>query len=152
MVAAGRHGRARPQRGRVVRRRQTTAIAHLELPAGIDAALQVMAAEWQMQAGRTDEARTLARFAVEELPGNEPLMAWETGLATGQAPELDLHTLGLAPEPGAEPLEKPRHCAARAGGRRAPARRPAERTRAGVWRRARGRRHRSGRRRAQRRR
>lgn len=82
---------------------------HLALPASFDAALQVMAAERLMEAGRTDEAQVLARFAVEELPGNEPLMAWEAGLATGHVPDLDLRALVLQLEPGAQPQEEPTH-------------------------------------------
>lgn len=84
---------------------------HVELPAAVDAALQVMAAERLMEAGRTDQALVLARFAVEELPGNEPLMAWETALARGQASELDVHALILGVEPGAGPKEEARHSA-----------------------------------------
>lgn len=91
------------------RREQRSRRRHLELPVGFDAALQVMAAERLMQVGRIDEARTLARFAVEELPGNEPLMAWEAGLATGQASKLDLRPLVLQLEPGAGPQEEAPH-------------------------------------------
>jgi hypothetical protein len=74
---------------------------HLELPAGFDAALQVMAAERLMEAGRADEAHTLAGFAVEELPGYEPLVEWEAGLTAGRPSELDLRALVLGLEPGA---------------------------------------------------
>ncbi len=91
------------------RRAQRSRRRHLELPAGFDAALQVMAAERLMEAERTEEAWTLARFAVEELPGNEPLMAWEAGLGTGQAPDPDLRALVLQLEPGAGPQEEAPH-------------------------------------------
>jgi hypothetical protein len=83
------------------RRAERSTRRHLELPAGFDAALLVMAAERLMEAGRADEARTLAGFAVEELPGYEPLMAWEARLAAGEPSELDLRALVLRLEPGA---------------------------------------------------
>jgi hypothetical protein len=89
------------------RRAERSTRRHLELPAGFDAALQVMAAERLMKVSRTDQARTLASFAVEDLPGNEPLMAWEAGLATGHAPELDLRALVLGLQPGAGPQAEP---------------------------------------------
>jgi hypothetical protein len=85
------------------RRAERSRRRHLELPPGFDAALQVMAAEWLMAAGRTDEARTLARYAIEELPGNEPLMEWEAGVATEQAPNLDLRAIFLSLQPDGEP-------------------------------------------------
>jgi len=91
------------------RRAQRSNRRHLELPAGFDVALQVMAAERLMEAGRSDEARALARFAVEELPGDEPLMAWEARLATGRASELDLRALVLQLEPAAGPDEEAPH-------------------------------------------
>lgn len=75
---------------------------HLELPPGIDAALQVMAAERLLEAGRTDEALELSRYAIEELPGNQPLMDWEAGMSTGQVPKLDLSAIVLALEPDDE--------------------------------------------------
>jgi hypothetical protein len=93
------------------RRAQRSRRRHLELPAGFDAALQVMAAERLVEAGRTDEARTLARFAVEELPGNEPLMAWGAGLATGQASELDLRAMVLDLPPDAGRSDEAPHSA-----------------------------------------
>jgi hypothetical protein len=74
---------------------------HLELPAGFDAALQVMVAERLLEAGRADDARTLAGFAVEELPGYEPAMEWEAGLTVGRPSELDLRALVLQLDPGA---------------------------------------------------
>jgi hypothetical protein len=81
------------------RRAERSRRGHVELPAGVDAALQIIAAEALAKAGRTDEASTLARFAVEELPGNEALIAWEhgpcqpTGNRTGPA--------GVSPRPAA---------------------------------------------------
>ena len=93
------------------RRAQRSRRHHLELPAGFDAALQVMVAERLMEARQSDEARTLACFAVEELPGNSPLIAWEAGLATGQASQLDLRALVLQLDPGATPQQEAPHCA-----------------------------------------
>jgi hypothetical protein len=75
---------------------------HLELPVGFDAALQVVAAERLMEAGRAEEGRHLAGFAVEEMPGYEPLIAWEAALQGGPASALDLRALVLQTEPGAE--------------------------------------------------
>jgi hypothetical protein len=91
----------------IKRRAQRSSRRHLELPAGFDAALQIMAAERLMEAGRTDQARTLARFAVEELSGHEPLMAWEARLASGEDAELDLRALVLALDPDTGPTEEP---------------------------------------------
>jgi hypothetical protein len=78
---------------------------HLELPVGFDAALQIMAAEWSMGAGRASAGRHLAGFAVEEMPGYEPLMAWEAALHGGQAFALDLRALVLQTEPAARGQE-----------------------------------------------
>jgi hypothetical protein len=85
----------------IERRTERERRRHMELPAGLDAALQVLAAERLLEAGRADEARTLAGFAVEELPGHEPLMEWEAGLRTGRPSQLDLRALVLGLEPGA---------------------------------------------------
>jgi hypothetical protein len=79
---------------------------HLELPPSVDAALQALAAEHLMKAERVDDAQKLARFAVEEMPGYEPLMTWETALAAGESPELDLRALVLQVDPDAEPEEQ----------------------------------------------
>ncbi|MGI8412912.1 MAG: hypothetical protein ACR2QA_10605, partial [Solirubrobacteraceae bacterium] len=49
------------------------------------------------------------QFAVEELPGNEPLIAWEAGLATGRASGLDLRALVLGLQPGTETQEEASH-------------------------------------------
>ncbi len=77
----------------------------VELPPGVDAALQVIAAEALMKAGRTGEAQTLAGFAVEELPGNESLMTWENGVANGEIIELDVQALVLGLQPSANQEE-----------------------------------------------
>jgi hypothetical protein len=87
------------------RRAERSTRRHLELPAGFDAALQVMAAERLIEVGRIDEAQTLARFAVEEMPGSEPLIAWESGLGTEHASDPDLRALALGLSPGTEPQE-----------------------------------------------
>jgi hypothetical protein len=86
------------------RRVQRSKPRHLKLPAGLDAVLQVMAAQRLMQAGHPGDARTLARFAVEELPGNEALIAWEAqlGLAVGDSADFDVRALALGLEPGTE--------------------------------------------------
>jgi hypothetical protein len=89
------------------RRAERSKARHLELPAGVDAALQIIAAEALAKAGRTDEASTLARFAVEELPGNEALIAWEHRLANGQATERDLRALVLGLQPSGSRVEEP---------------------------------------------
>lgn len=81
------------------RRQQRTRSAHLELPPSVDAALQALAAERLMKAERVEDAITLARFAVEEVPGYEPLMAWEGELAAGKDPELDLRALVFPDRP-----------------------------------------------------
>jgi len=90
----------------IERRAQRLKSRHLELPPTFDAALQVMAAERMREAGRTDQARALAGFAVEEVPGHESLMAWEAGVATGQIYEIDLRALVLQVEPGAGSQEE----------------------------------------------
>jgi hypothetical protein len=89
------------------RREERSKRRHLEVPAGVDAALQIIAAEALMKAGRTDEASTLARFAVEELPGNEALIAWERALADGQPTERDLRALVLGLQPSESHEEEP---------------------------------------------
>ncbi|HEV2974528.1 MAG TPA: hypothetical protein VGX69_05970 [Solirubrobacteraceae bacterium] len=68
---------------------------HLELPAVLDVALQVVAAESLLEQGRNDDVRRLAGFAVEELPGYEPLSAWESALHAGEPASLDLRELVL---------------------------------------------------------
>ena len=88
------------------RRAERTRRVHLNLPPSIDAALQALAAERLMKAERVEDAERLARFAVEEMPGYEPLMAWEAGLAAGEDLELDLRTLVLKVDTATEPQEK----------------------------------------------
>jgi hypothetical protein len=83
------------------RRAEREKRGHLELPVGFDAALQAIAAERLTEAGRADEGRHLAGFAVEEMPGYEPLIAWEAALHGGQAFVLDLRALILQTEPAA---------------------------------------------------
>jgi hypothetical protein len=76
------------------------------LPPALDAALLVVAAEELRAAGQQDQAAQLAGWAVEEMPGNEALCAWEASVAAGQPPiEIDLRglILGIAPEADAEP-------------------------------------------------
>jgi hypothetical protein len=86
------------------RRAERSRRRHLELPAGFDAVLQVMAAERLVEARRPDDAIALARFAVEERPGYAPLMTWEVSLVAGESFELDLDALllGVQPDAGAE--------------------------------------------------
>ena len=81
------------------RRRERSKSAHLELPPSVDAALQVMAAERLVEAGRLDEACKLASIAVEEFPGNKSLIAWEAALVGSEDYQLDLGTLVLGTEP-----------------------------------------------------
>jgi hypothetical protein len=72
---------------------------HLELPAVLDAALAVLAAESLSEQGRSEDARRLAGFAIEELPGYEPLIAWETALDENEPASLDLRALVLGTVP-----------------------------------------------------
>lgn len=89
------------------RRTERSKRQHLELPPSVDAALQAAAAMRLREAGRSEEAQALARFAVEELPGHQPLIAWEAALATEEeAARLDLLSLVLQVEPDAEPQKK----------------------------------------------
>ncbi len=98
------------------RRTEREKRGHLELPVGFDAAQQVVAAERLTEAGRADEGRHLAGFAVEEMPGYEPLIAWEAALQGGPASALDLRALVLQTEPGAEELEETTSDAQEPGG------------------------------------
>jgi hypothetical protein len=70
------------------------------LPAPLDAALQVQVAERLVAEERRDEAANFARRAVDELPGNEALIAWELALGADHAEPLDIWRLllGLSPE------------------------------------------------------
>lgn len=85
----------------IERREQRTRRVHLELPPSVDAALQALAAERLMEAKRVDDASILAQFAVEEMPGYQPLMTWEAQLVAGEDPELDLRALVLQVDPDA---------------------------------------------------
>lgn len=73
---------------------------HLRIAPPFDVALQVIVAEKLSESGRPDQARKLASYAVEELPGNAQLLAWERGVTEGGDVEIDLRalTLGLPPE------------------------------------------------------
>jgi len=74
-----------------------------EIPATLDAALNVLAAEASHDAGRLDEATRFAAWAVEELPGNTTLLDWEQKVAAGQPRHIDLTALvgGRTLDPGA---------------------------------------------------
>lgn len=81
---------------------------YLELPSGFDAGLMVVAADILTEAERTDEAAVLTRFAVEEMPGEEALMAWEAGLVGKRAIEIDIGALAFGLEqPDSEPPATP---------------------------------------------
>ena len=69
--------------------------SHLQLPRGFDAALHVMTAERLLDEDRPDEANAAAACAIEELPGCEPLIAWEQAIEQGEAIELDLHVVAF---------------------------------------------------------
>jgi hypothetical protein len=75
----------------------------LELPPTVDAALQVIAAQQLAAAGHAEEARQHASYAVEELPGDETLIAWEGAFSEHGRAEIDTWALAVQPEaPGAE--------------------------------------------------
>lgn len=62
------------------------------LPAAIDALIQLEAADQLEVAGRHDEAVTFAAYAVEESPGHEDLIAWESRLLAGDHdPHFSIH-------------------------------------------------------------
>jgi hypothetical protein len=75
---------------------------HLELPPGLDAGLQMLAAELLMKAGETEEAEKFAGYAVDELPGNKLVMGWEEALANGDIIDLDMHAVLRGGEPVAD--------------------------------------------------
>jgi hypothetical protein len=83
--------------------------SHLELAPSVDAALQVIAAEELAEAGLLDEARALAQFAIEELPGNSDLVAWEVELLAGEETYIDVGRLvfGADRDEPAEPATEP---------------------------------------------
>ncbi len=89
------------------RRAERTKRRHLELPPSFDAALQAMATERLMEAGRAEEALVLAGWAVEELPGYGPLVDWEAKLVAGERSELNWHVLVLQLAPDADAQERP---------------------------------------------
>jgi hypothetical protein len=72
------------------------------LPAALDGALQACAAERLINEGRGDEAMTFAQHAVEELPGNDDVIAWEGKVAAGEATGIDLRRFILGNEPDRE--------------------------------------------------
>jgi len=67
-----------------------------QLPAPIDAALHIFAADELAKAGSLDAAREHAAYAAEELPGDEAVLAWETNLGTDQAAYQRLDDRGSA--------------------------------------------------------
>lgn len=74
------------------------------LPPALDAALLVVAAEELLAAGHPDPAVQLASWAVEEMPGNKTLRAWEASVTAGQPTiEIDLGALILGTEATPEP-------------------------------------------------
>ncbi|MBJ7520175.1 MAG: hypothetical protein JHC84_10805 [Solirubrobacteraceae bacterium] len=77
----------------VERRRDREKRQHLELPASVDAALQVVAASCLADDGRIDEAGVHAAYAVEELPGSRALVDWEAALVAGRSEEIDIGSL-----------------------------------------------------------
>jgi hypothetical protein len=66
---------------------------HLVVPASLDAAVQVLAADALAETGDFDTAREYAARAVEELPGNQILLNFEQQVASGTVPALDLSRL-----------------------------------------------------------
>lgn len=66
---------------------------HTELPQSLDACLNVIAAEELIGAGHREEAIRFARFAVEEMPGTQRLIAWERQLEAGEETDVDLRSL-----------------------------------------------------------
>jgi hypothetical protein len=74
----------------------------LELPPGIDAALQAIVAERLADAGEIAEARAFAGFAVDELPGDETLITWEASRTDTGFGEIDLLTLAVQGDPQAK--------------------------------------------------
>jgi len=63
------------------------------LPSTLDAAVQVCAADRLINEGRDEEALPFVRHAVEELPGNDDLIAWEATVVAGKATRIDLRRL-----------------------------------------------------------
>jgi hypothetical protein len=85
------------------RRRERTAKRSAQpLQPELDATLLVVAAHVLLDAGQGSDAAKLAGWAVEEMPGNKQLLAWEASVAAGEQPtKIDLTALILRTEPGA---------------------------------------------------
>lgn len=81
------------------RREERRQRSHLDLPPGVDVALQLMAAEALLDNGQREAAATAAAAAAEEAPGNEQIMRWEAALLKGEATQVDLRALlcGVTP-------------------------------------------------------
>ena len=77
------------------------------LPA-LDAALLMVAAEELLAAGQPGPAAQLAGWAVEEMPGNETLRAWEASVTEGQPRiKVNLEALILGTQPEADVTPEP---------------------------------------------
>ena len=61
----------------------------LDLPPAVDAALHMVEAEQLPAAGRHETVRKRAAAALEELPGNEQLAAWEVGVGADTPTQPD---------------------------------------------------------------
>jgi hypothetical protein len=74
------------------------------LPAAVDALLQLETADQLEAAGRHDEAVGFASNAVEECPGHEDLLVWETRLVAGDHdPNFNCHKFLFGREADGEP-------------------------------------------------
>lgn len=89
------------------RRKERRQRSHLELPAGVDVVLQLMAAEALLDDGQLEAAATVAAAAAEEAPGNEQVMHWEDALRKGEALQIDLRALLCGVEPAAQEAAAP---------------------------------------------
>ncbi|WAC92243.1 hypothetical protein [Mycobacterium sp. Aquia_213] len=79
-----------------------------QLPATIDAFIQLQAADQLEVAGRHDEAIVFAANAVEEVPGNVNLMAWEERLLSGDHdPDFDWQRLLFGKSLNADTADDP---------------------------------------------
>jgi hypothetical protein len=81
------------------RRAERAKRRHLELPPGFDAALQVVVADRLADATNMEEACAFAGFAVDEMPGNGTLIAWETAPTSTGSAEIDLLALAVQGDP-----------------------------------------------------
>jgi hypothetical protein len=77
------------------------------LPAPLDAALMVIAAAESHAMGRMDLAVQFAGWAVEEIPGNHALCAWETSISTPHPTAIDLRVLVCGAEPESDAATPP---------------------------------------------